>query len=125
MTGAVNAIYMCICRLATLVTFCNYFIRNSFTKTVIKHEVFTMKFIVNILIFYLVSIMNNSTFQVKNIFETTVQHVSAGLFAADATGAVHNNIFGFGILQHIGGHRQLLPESIGRYFYCFFKMAYF
>ena len=54
-----------------------------------------------------------------------VKHVSTCFFAADATCAVHDDVFVFLIFQHICCHRQLFSESIAWNFDGFFKMAHF
>jgi hypothetical protein len=91
----VAAIDMCISWLATLVTFGYYFVGDAFAKPVVKHKIFPVKLGGKTSFFYLVSIVDNATFQMIDIFETLVQHKGAGLFATYTTCTVHDDVLVF------------------------------
>ena len=58
--------------LAALMAISNNLIRNPFSQPLIKYEIFAVKFILQSFFFYLVSVVDNATFQVKNIFKSFV-----------------------------------------------------
>src|SRR4051812_13343295 len=74
MTGIVYAVHVGVGRFAALMTMGYDLIRYSFTQSLIKHKIFSMKFIGQPLFLYLVSVMNDTPFQMKNIFESFVEH---------------------------------------------------
>ncbi len=60
----------------------------------------------------------------EHIFETMMQKIGARLFAADAAGAVHDDILLLLALEHLHCHRQLLAEGIARYLARIFEMPH-
>src|SRR4051794_3004191 len=112
---------MRICGLTTLMTFCNYIFRNPLPQSVIKYKILSNKLLLQSLFFYLVYIVDDATFHMKNIFKSVMEHVSTCLFAPDTPGAIHHYIFGFFSLHHLDGHWQLLPKSIAWYFQRIFE----
>src|SRR5690242_19964611 len=111
MTCFISAVGMRIAGLAALMAITYSLIPHRFPKPSVKNKIFTMEFIGKVLFFHLVGIMNNSAFKMKYIFEAIVQHPGARLFAANATGAIHNNVFVFLIFKHVNSHGQLLAKS--------------
>src|SRR6476646_9049418 len=99
MTAFISAIHVRISWLAALVTGSNNFISDALAQPVIKHKVFPVELIFQTLLFYLLRIVDDTPFEVIHIFETRMQHKSAGLFATDAAGAVHDNVFILFVLQ--------------------------
>src|SRR5690242_717669 len=92
MAGIINTIYMGITRLAALVTMSDDVFRDPLSQPFIKYEVFTDKFILKVLFLRLIAVMNNAPFQVEYIFEAMVKHKGRGFLAADASGAIHDDI---------------------------------
>src|SRR5689334_8769479 len=72
--GIIDAIHVRIGWFPTLVTFSYGFLRYPFSQALVKHEIFSMKLICQSLFFYLVGVMNNPTFKMKDIFKSFVQH---------------------------------------------------
>src|SRR5215213_4670268 len=105
MTCFVGTVYMCIGRLSTLVAFGNNLICDPLSQPVVKDKVLSMEFYSQALFFYLVGIVDNTTFKVKYIFKPLVQHISTGLLTANTAGTVHNNVFILCLLQHVRCHR--------------------
>ena len=62
MTSFISTVDMGITRRATLVTDCNNHVWNFLGSSLVKHKVFSAKFIVQPLCFYLSRILNNTTF---------------------------------------------------------------
>src|SRR6476469_8137325 len=104
MTAIIAAIRMRICRSAALMTLGNHLIADPFAQAVIKNEIFTLELILQSLLFYFIGIMNNSAFKMKYIFKPLMKQVCTGLFTADATGAVHNDVFVLIGFQHLCSH---------------------
>src|SRR5690554_7331372 len=63
---------MCVCRVSTLVANCNDVFSDSFTTTLVEHEVFPDKFIFYSFISAVISVFNNSTFELMYILKSTV-----------------------------------------------------
>src|SRR5690348_17283064 len=95
MAAVVGTIYMRVAQLAALVAFCNNIFGNSFAQPVIENKIFTNEFRREMLLFDFIGIVNNAAFQMKNIFKTMVQHVSAGFLTTDSAGTIHDDIFFF------------------------------
>src|SRR5688572_6679178 len=114
---------MCICRASTLMAFRYHFLTDSLTQSIIEYKVFSFEFISQSQRLYIISIMNNATFQVENIFKPFMKKVCTGLLATDAASTIHNNILLLVFLKHLSRHWQLLAEGITRYFYSVFKMT--
>src|SRR5438045_4225138 len=125
MATIILTIRMCITWLPALMALAYYLTAYLLPQPIIKNKIFPSEFIMKIFFFHFIGIINNAAFQMKNIFKTIVQHVCAGLFAADAACAIHNDVLIFIFFQHINSHRQLLTKSIRRNLNCIFKMAYF
>ena len=88
MTGFILTIGMPVRSDTTLVTFRNYFLADALTQPFIKNKILTLELIGKPKLFYSIRIIDNTTYQVKNIFETIVQHIGAGFFTAYTTCAV-------------------------------------
>ena len=69
MTGLVFTIHMGITRFTTLMALCNDVIRNTFASSMIEYEIFTYKFVFQILFLRLTNIFDDTTFQLVNIFK--------------------------------------------------------
>ena len=80
MAGIVHTVYMCISRLTTLVAFCNYFVCNALSKTLVKYKIFSVKFIGKAFLLYLIGIIDNTTFQVKNLLKPFVKQIGRSFF---------------------------------------------
>src|SRR2546423_2120964 len=74
MTCIINAIDMRISSLTALMAMSNDFIGNSFSQSLIKNKILSVKFIFNPFCFYFIDVINNSPFKMKNIFKSFVQH---------------------------------------------------
>src|SRR5690348_14832039 len=114
MTCFISAVGMRIAGFAALMAMTYNLIPHCFSEPSVKNKIFTMKFIGEIMFFYLVGILNNSAFQVKYIFKSIMQHPCACFFATNAAGAIHNNVFIFLVFKHVNCHGQLLAKSIRR-----------
>ncbi len=84
-----------------------------------------MKFIIQPFLFYLVHIIDDTSFQVKHIFKSLVQHIRTCLFTTDAACTIHDDVFIFISLHHVHGHRKLFPKCITGYFNGILKMPHF
>src|ERR1035437_9644060 len=105
MTAIVFAISMFITWLSTLMAMTDNFTANLLSQPVIKYKIFPFEFIKKIFFFNLIGIINNTSFQMKYIFKSIMQHISAGFFATDTACAIHDNILSFlscSILTAIG-----------------------
>ena len=88
-TAMILAVGMGISGFAALMTMTYDVFRNSFAESFIEDEIFSDEFIFEILFFYLAGVVDDSAFQLKNIFETFILHPGTGFLATNATGAVH------------------------------------
>jgi hypothetical protein len=104
-TPIVYTIHMRIGRVTALVTAGNDIGRNALPQPVVENKILSDEPAVEALLLYLFGIIDNTAFEVKHMLKSMMQHVCAGLFATDAAGAVHNDIFIFLFLQHINRHR--------------------
>src|SRR5579871_2309701 len=110
MAALIFAIRVGIRRLSALVTYCNYFITDFFSQTIIKYKILTMKFIRKVLFFHCVGIMDYTSFKMKYVFKPFMQKISACFFTANAAGTIHDDGIFRLIFQHIGSHWQLLAK---------------
>src|SRR5688572_26888208 len=101
MTGIIHTVNMSICWFTTLVTLGNDFISDPFTKSLIKDEILPMKFITQVFLPYLVSIVDNPALQVKYILKSFMKHIRRRFFTTDTTCAIHDDVCIFLILHHI------------------------
>src|SRR5690606_35478486 len=90
MTIVVFTVNVGVARRATLVAFRKDILRDPLTDPLIKHKVHSTEFTFEILLFYFLGILNNSTLKVMHIFKSFVLQVCAGFLAADAPGAIHH-----------------------------------
>ena len=125
MTAFIPAIGMGICRPAALMTAGDDVRADPFAQAVVENEVFAFEFILQPFLLYGISVVDDSSFQVKYIGKPPVEKISAGLFAADAAGAVHDDVAVLVLPEQIGGQGQLLPESIRGDFNGILKMSHF
>src|SRR5215203_509025 len=105
MTAVISTIYMGVGWLSTLVAFGNNLICDPLSQPIIKDKVLSTEFYSQALFLYLVGIIDNTTFKVKYVSKSLVQHISTGLLTANTAGTVHNNVFVLCVFQHIGSHR--------------------
>src|SRR5690606_2428991 len=96
-----------------------------FSKAAIKNKILSQEFIGQMILFYFIGILYNTAFQVKYIFKSIVQHISAGFLAPDTSGAIHDDVLILLFFEHIYCHGQLLTKCITGYFYGIFKMPHF
>src|SRR5436190_2113583 len=104
MTAFIPAINMCISRLAALMAFCNNILCYPFTQPLIKNEIFSDKFIRQLIIFYGVCIMDDTTFKVKNMVKAMMKHISAGFFTPDTSCAIHDYVLVLFLFENVNGH---------------------
>ena len=125
MAGFIFTIGMRISKLPALMTMRNNIRCYALSQPVIKHKIFTNEFTIYIIFFSLPCIINDATFQMKNIVEAIVQHVSTCFLTTYTTCTIHDDILFLFILHHVNCHGQLFPESVTGYFDGIFKVAYF
>ena len=89
MTPLVDTIGMGVGGLSALVAACDHIFGNTLREPFVKNEIFSDKKIIQLLFFDLTSIIDDTPFEVKNILESLVEHISRGLLAANASGTVH------------------------------------
>lgn len=111
MTVIVGAIHVYIGRVPALVTMCYDIITDPFTQTLVENEIDPQKFVFQTTCPHLPVVLNDTTFQLENIVETSVLHVGTRFFTANTTGTVHENIFVLVLFQHFSHHRQFFPEG--------------
>ena len=124
MAAIVMAIGVVITWLATLMAFGNNIFCNTLSQSIVKYKIFSNKPAFQSLLFYLLCIVDDATFQMENLVEPIVQHVGTCFFATYAASAVHDDVFLFVSLHHINSHGQLFTKSIGRNFNGLIKMAH-
>ena len=75
MASIIYTIHMGVCRLAALMALGDDLIRYFFAQPLVKYKILPVKFIGEFFFVDLVYIINNTTFQVKYICKTVMQHV--------------------------------------------------
>src|SRR5258708_38468393 len=117
------AIGVGIGRFAALVTAGDDLPADTFAEAIVKDKILALELVFQPFLLYHVRIVDDPPFQVEDIGKTLVKQVGAGLLTAYPTGTVRDIFAVFFVLQHVGGHRQLLAEGIGGHFQRIFKMA--
>ena len=69
MAGFIHTIDMCIAWFAALMAFGNDIFGYPFSQPVIKHKILSNEFVFQSFFFYLLCIIDDAAFQMKNIFE--------------------------------------------------------
>src|SRR6056297_707144 len=116
---------MGVASFATLMAMRYHLIGNAFPPSVVKNKVFAHKFIFQVSIVHLSGVLNNPAFQLVHIFKALVFVIGTGFFAADTSGAVHDQFFVFFMLGKVlFNNVQRITKSI--YIGCdgIFKMPY-
>ena len=75
MAAIVRTIGVGVSRFSTLMTFRDDLVANAFTQTIVEDEIFSKEFIFESLLLYRIGVMNDSTFEVKNILKPLVQKI--------------------------------------------------
>src|SRR5690606_19465665 len=110
----------------TLMTMRDYIIRNTFCSSLVKNKVFTNKFIFKFLLLYLTHIVDNPSFELKDILESLVFIIRTSLFASDTSSTIHHQIFILFVhFQIFLNNRQRISKSINIRSYSIFKMSDF
>ena len=91
MAAFILTIGMSVCRLITLMAFCNDLIGDPFAQPVVKDKILSVEFIFNAFLFYCISIMNNAPLEVINIAKAAVKQICTCFFTTNAAGAKHHN----------------------------------
>src|SRR4051812_41694638 len=95
MAAIIFAIGMVIARLSTLMTIADDVRRNALAKAFIEHKIFSNEFIFQSLFFHLPRIFNDTTVELKNMFESAMFHPGACFFTPYTARTIHDNIFFF------------------------------
>src|SRR6476661_2838958 len=104
MTGFIGTIGMGITKTAALMAMAYNFIANHLSQPAVEYKVLAPEFVVQVLLFHLIGILDNSTLEVKNIFEPVMQHPGTCFFTTDTTCTIHDNIFILTFFKHTNGH---------------------
>ena len=104
MAAIIQAVGMRIAGRSALVALTDNIIADAFPEPVVEYKVLTPEFVGQMLLLHCIGVVNNSTFEMENIFEAIVQHPGTGFFTADATRAIHDNVLIFLFLKHTNGH---------------------
>jgi hypothetical protein len=108
----VFAIGVIIARLPALVAMGNHIVGDALAQAFIEHEIFADEFVFKALLFYLACVFDDAAIELIYVLEAAVLHPRAGLFAADAARAVHQQILALVFVQKIFRYLQLLPEGV-------------
>jgi|SRR5580692_6206246 hypothetical protein len=111
-TGSITAIRMRIGRPATLMANGNDLPGDSLAHPAVKDKILAPELVDQPLLPDRVGIVDDPTLEMVDIREPLVQQPGAGFLATDPAGAVHDDGTFLLIFQHLGGHRELLPERI-------------
>src|SRR5690606_1325630 len=93
MTAFVGTIYMRVARFSTLVAIGYDVICDTFSQTMIEYEIFSDKFALQSLLFYLTCILDDSSFELVNVFEPLMFEVSTCFFTTNTSSTVHHQFF--------------------------------
>jgi len=121
--GLIAAVGMGVGGAAALVTAGNDLLADALSQAIVKDKVLAPELVFQSLFLYGVGIMDDASFQVKDVIETFMEQVGAGFFTANAARAVHDDVLFLMLFQHTGGHGQLVPEGIGGYFQRLVEMS--
>src|SRR5690606_38128787 len=94
-TPVILAICVIVARFSALVTDGDHIRGNAFTESLVKDEILPDKKVFQPFFPYLARVLNDTAVELKNVLETAVFHPRTCFFTADASGAVHQELFVF------------------------------
>ncbi len=95
MTGIIGTIGMDIIWLSALMALGNYILAYSFCPAIIKNKILPDKFILQVVLFDLSGILNNTALQLVHLFKALVFKISAGIFTSNPSSTIHNQVLVF------------------------------
>src|SRR5258705_1071512 len=84
-TAFVTAVGMCVGRPAALVTTGNDLLADAFPQAVVEDEILPPELVFQPFFLYGIGVMDDASFQVKDIVKPFMQEIGAGFFTADAS----------------------------------------
>lgn len=109
----VFAVYITVAFTVALVTLREDIIGNPFSDALIEDKVFSNKTREKPLLLHLVGVLNDPSVQLVDVVEAIVLEVSAGFLAANAPGAIEQDLLVFFALEEIFHHGEFFSEGVG------------
>jgi len=91
-TSIVHAVDMRVAGLSALVAVRDDFWADPFSETIVENEILPDESVLQAFCTHLIDIIDDAPLKVENIPETIVQHPGTGFFAANAPGAIHDDV---------------------------------
>ena len=112
MTTVVYTVCMIVARFAALVTYGDDVLGDALAQALVEDEVLSNELTLDSFFFDFLCVLDDAAVELKYIFKTDVFHPGAGLFAADAAGAIHQEVFVLLVAHQIFGYLQLFAERV-------------
>src|SRR5688572_16269155 len=112
MTPVVLTVRMVVAGRTTLMTMCNNVRTNPLTQSFIKNKVLTNELVLKSLSLDILGVLNDTAFELEDVFKAEVFHPRTGFLASDTTGAIHQQVFILLIAHQVFGNLKFFPESI-------------
>lgn len=112
MTAVILAIRMIIARRTALMTGADDIIRDAFPHSFVEYKILSYEFVFETFLFDLTCVFDDATLQLVDVAKTFVSHPRAGLFTADPTGAIHDDVFVAVTDKKIFHYLELLAERV-------------
>ena len=111
-TTEVQTIRVMIERFAALMARCDNLVRDAFSKAFIEHKVHSFELNVEVICSGITSVFNDSTFEVIDIFEALVLHVSRSFFTTNSASAIHEHLLVFVVLKNVFNDLKFFAEGV-------------
>src|SRR6187402_612194 len=112
MASIILTIGVIVARFSALVALRNNIVCNSFAQAIIKNKILSNELAFQTFCFNLFGVIDDSTFQLENIFETLVFEISTCFLTTNSTCTIHHQVFVFFVvLKLLVDYWQTFPES--------------